>query len=411
MNSTTRRFMTVTTLTLLAGSATAQSVVRLAPLSAGDAFAQDINDNDEVVGQSMQAGFGLVATRWNASGTPTSLGMLPGGMTSWAEAINNNGEMVGYSEDSTGLRKAVLWDDRGGMVDVHAAIGSTGSSIPWDINDNGLIVGQASINPGFAKGFIWDQKNPAQVVGSFGYMGGANYGTNNNGELVGSGFFFGDPDDATDWVPDGRGGYDSVAISPPGYNLSIAKAINENGMIIGFSTHQSPTAGQQACIFTRDDQNPVQLLGTLPGYDTTEGLDVNDSGMIVGFSFDGTFSGLQPHAWAWVDGTMYDLNDLLDDHSEFDVLLRATGVNNDGDIVGFGFLQNGSFGAFLIEGFAPPSECLADLNGDGTLNFFDVSAFLNAYNAQDPIADFDGNGTWNFFDVSAFLNAYNAGCP
>lgn len=55
--------------------------------------------------------------------------------------------------------------------------------------------------------------------------------------------------------------------------------------------------------------------------------------------------------------------------------------------------------------------CLADLNGDGSLNFFDVSAFLGAYNTQDPIADFTGDGLFNFFDVSAFLQAYNAGCP
>ena len=55
--------------------------------------------------------------------------------------------------------------------------------------------------------------------------------------------------------------------------------------------------------------------------------------------------------------------------------------------------------------------CPADLNGDGVLNFFDVSAFLSAFNAMNPIADFDGNGLFNFFDVSAFLSAYNAGCP
>ena len=55
--------------------------------------------------------------------------------------------------------------------------------------------------------------------------------------------------------------------------------------------------------------------------------------------------------------------------------------------------------------------CPADLNGDGMLNFFDVSAFLNAFNAADLVADFNGDGMLNFFDVSAFLNAFNAGCP
>ena len=57
------------------------------------------------------------------------------------------------------------------------------------------------------------------------------------------------------------------------------------------------------------------------------------------------------------------------------------------------------------------APCPADLTGDGVLNFFDISAFLNAYNAMDPIADFTNDGVFNFFDVSAFLNAYNAGCP
>ncbi|MEZ6164710.1 MAG: GC-type dockerin domain-anchored protein [Phycisphaerales bacterium] len=60
-------------------------------------------------------------------------------------------------------------------------------------------------------------------------------------------------------------------------------------------------------------------------------------------------------------------------------------------------------------GITPP--CVADLNGDGVLNFFDVSVFLNAYNGMDPIADLNGDGMFNFFDVSVFLNAYNAGCP
>ena len=55
--------------------------------------------------------------------------------------------------------------------------------------------------------------------------------------------------------------------------------------------------------------------------------------------------------------------------------------------------------------------CPADLTGDGVLNFFDVSAFLNAFSNQDPAADFTGDGVYNFFDVSAFLNAFSAGCP
>tara|TARA_A100000171_G_scaffold41710_1_gene42637 strand:- start:61 stop:2412 length:2352 start_codon:yes stop_codon:yes gene_type:complete len=57
------------------------------------------------------------------------------------------------------------------------------------------------------------------------------------------------------------------------------------------------------------------------------------------------------------------------------------------------------------------APCPADLTGDGQLDFFDVSAFLSAFTAMDPVADFSGDGILNFFDVSAFLGLYTGGCP
>ena len=55
--------------------------------------------------------------------------------------------------------------------------------------------------------------------------------------------------------------------------------------------------------------------------------------------------------------------------------------------------------------------CSVDLNDDGTLNYFDISAFLVGYSAGDLAMDFNGDGDLNFFDVSAFLIAYQEGCP
>jgi len=55
--------------------------------------------------------------------------------------------------------------------------------------------------------------------------------------------------------------------------------------------------------------------------------------------------------------------------------------------------------------------CPPDLNGDDQLNFFDISAFLGFFLAQDSQADFTGDGVFNFFDISAFLSAYSNGCP
>lgn len=82
------------------------------------------------------------------------------------------------------------------------------------------------------------------------------------------------------------------------------------------------------------------------------------------------------------------------------------------------------FGGFACEGaqYTPASmfefqlfgpgdgtpPCPADLNGDGNVNFFDVSMFLQQY-AQG--GDYNGDGVTNFFDVSKFLQDYAAGCP
>lgn len=57
------------------------------------------------------------------------------------------------------------------------------------------------------------------------------------------------------------------------------------------------------------------------------------------------------------------------------------------------------------------APCQADLNDDGSLDFFDISGFLVAYSNSESAADFNGDGSYDFFDISAFLTAYSAGCP
>ncbi len=58
-----------------------------------------------------------------------------------------------------------------------------------------------------------------------------------------------------------------------------------------------------------------------------------------------------------------------------------------------------------------PICCPADMNCDGTLNFFDISEFLAFFAAGDMQADINGDGTLNFFDISLFLAMFSAGCP
>lgn len=88
----------------------------------------------------------------------------------------------------------------------------------------------------------------------------------------------------------------------------------------------------------------------------------------------------------------------------------ATGdFDNDGDddIIAVNYF--GGYRVFLNR--CIETECPADFNDDRMLNFFDVSAFLEAFGSNDPSADLNGDGLFNFFDVSAFLSAFSAGCP
>lgn len=51
----------------------------------------------------------------------------------------------------------------------------------------------------------------------------------------------------------------------------------------------------------------------------------------------------------------------------------------------------------------------ADLNCDGSLDFFDVQLFLGMFASQDLAADFNGDGTLDFFDVLGYLDLFSQG--
>ncbi|MEZ6162895.1 MAG: hypothetical protein R3B67_00470 [Phycisphaerales bacterium] len=73
------------------------------------------------------------------------------------------------------------------------------------------------------------------------------------------------------------------------------------------------------------------------------------------------------------------------------------------------FLDPDNTGALRMPGWdGSTNPCPPDQNGDGELNFFDVSAFLVGYQAGE---DYNNDGATNFFDVSAFLTEFNTGCP
>lgn len=55
--------------------------------------------------------------------------------------------------------------------------------------------------------------------------------------------------------------------------------------------------------------------------------------------------------------------------------------------------------------------CKGDLTGDFSVDFFDVSLFIELYGNGDANADFNGDGVIDFFDISSYLESYSLFCP
>lgn len=349
----------------LAASAQAQSVEQLTGLGGTNARAYGINSHGQIVGQADSVAGTERAVIWE-NGVIRDLGSVFGdGTASKANAINDAGQVVGWSMDTSFSTSATLWNSRG-MTDLGADMRATGSSAAWAINESGQVAGQAPFGGPFSTGFFWDPTQGGSAAGTpSASQGGANLGLNDNGVMVGHSFFFGDPNHAAMSTP-GKdpGSYDASTIGPDGRALSVARAINESGMIVGHTNNGN--GPWQAAVFTPGERDSFYSLGTLEaaGLDTSEALALNDHGLVVGYAWDSLAQGFDPHAWAWDGREMFDLNGLLRSGSEFEVLLQATGVNNNGDIVGFGRLHNGDVRSFVISGYVPtPGAALTLIGG------------------------------------------------
>jgi|GEM_PF-2013867 len=89
-----------------------------------------------------------------------------------------------------------------------------------------------------------------------------------------------------------------------------------------------------------------------------------------------------------------------------------TGMFDDVQVTGLELNQTMAASVFGNEvRITASTSCSADFTNDGTLDFFDISAFLSAFTTNDPSSDLNGDGQFDFFDISVFLNAFGAGCP
>lgn len=117
-----------------------------------------INDNGEIAGESVFSygpPFRSHGFRWNGS-TMKDLGVLTGGVTSVASAINTSGVIVGQSDGTAtgGNWHAVLWSAANKIQDLGVLPGGT-FTIAFGVNDSGVVVGYGNIFTNAPHAFVW----------------------------------------------------------------------------------------------------------------------------------------------------------------------------------------------------------------------------------------------------------------
>jgi probable HAF family extracellular repeat protein len=133
-------------------------------------------------------------------------------------------------------------------------------------------------------------------------------------------------------------------------NVSEAFSVNSKGIIVGGSnTVSGGSLVQFEAIPNGSGGFTLTNIGSLPGGGKSDAYGVNDSGAVVGYSTTAPGSPTSVDATYFVGGKLYDLNNLVvpGQKADFVNLNVATGVNNNGTVVGVGKVAGGQLHAFI----------------------------------------------------------------
>lgn len=324
-----------------------------ADVSFSEAFG--INASGQIVGEG---GFtsGIAPILWHLNGTGTVLQDPGDADESSALGINTSGQMAGSTAilRRTGF-DAVEWQSNG-VGTVLSSVGCCRNmSFAYGINASGQVVGTSN-----GSAVLWSAPTaPATVLGA----GEAN-AINDLGQIVGESSVH-----ATLWSA--STGAATTLPDIGGQGVSWALGINASGQIAGFSATATAPDGvvtsQEAVLWSASagTGTPLQDVG---GTDFSKALAINGPGQIVGFS--DTANGMDAALWDASTGVGVDLAGILG--SDW-TNTQATGINDAGDIVGFGTFMGSRTEGFLMVPTVPapePPTWAMMLAGLSALGFF-----------------------------------------
>jgi probable HAF family extracellular repeat protein len=298
---------------------------------------------------------------------------------SWANAINDQGQVVGGSYAATSgenvLFHAFLWSKETGMLDLGTAgyFNSGALSLNNAANVAGYVVTgppQYQYHTTFAA--QWTQSPSGAysptIIDTIGVASGINdcgqvvYNNVRNGQVCGTLWENGTrtnipfyPEDINNqgevvgWVAKGAyvwnksSGATALPLLPQCSEAS-AYAINETGVVVG--SEGTGTNNRQACLWR---MGQPALLGAFGNYSYAS--DINDNNEVVGTT--ATSAGEAAFIWT-AGGGMELLTSLLQPESGWQ-LMSATAINQKGQIVGQGISPEGHMHAYLCTPIPEPS--------------------------------------------------------
>ena len=359
------------------------------------------------------------------------------------QRINAAGQIAGDFQFNA-VTRAMRYDPGTGRIPLDVPLGTT-QSIGTSINASGVTVGRVSYGGGTV-GAIWAPDNSCTLMpippGNWTYSTPS--GVNDSGMVCGTATLAlvgADPQEAWRWTAakgyeflDSIGGIDSFvrdingaglcaghASLPngsvravrwelsgaatvlgllPGATQTFASAINDSGAVVG-----TTNSNGDAWVYT-DATGMVRL----PDFGTglkAAAYDINNAGWILGWADVAPFKTV-PVVWD-PQRHLHNIADLVDPNRFYfsGDFIRPIAISETNEIVVFGYdFTAGGDPRALVFRIGFPSDCAADINGDGTRDGLDLSALLAAWGSGNASADLDGNGTVNASDLTALLAAW-----